>query len=102
MFLIVIDTLLLNFKANNAGLSIYGSFVGAAAHADDIRTVAASKKSITDQADIIDDFTSGNHLKLNSSKTEIIKISWNRPTPDQVNLSNSSVNTRTEGKCLGV
>ena len=46
--------------------SLSGNFVGAAAHADDLRTIAASKCSVQEQVDIINKFTSSNHLKLNS------------------------------------
>ncbi len=49
----------------------YGTFVGAAAHADDVITIASSKKTIIDQAKIIENFTSNNYLKLNSSKLKL-------------------------------
>ena len=81
LFLILIDPLLLTLKDRNAGLSIHGSFVGAAAHTDDLRTIAPSIASVIEQAAIIDDFTTGSHLNLNSDKTEIVKISRCRPPP---------------------
>lgn len=58
LFLIAIDSLLSDLKTKDVGLSIYGTFVGAAAHADDVRTIASSKKTIIDQAKIIENFTS--------------------------------------------
>ena len=64
LFLIAIDPMLKNLKLEQAGLSICGNFVGAAAHADDLRTIAASKFSVQEQVDIINKFTSSNHLKL--------------------------------------
>ena len=84
--------MLKNLKLEQAGLSICGNFVRAAAHADDLRTIAASKCSLQEQVDIINKFTSSNHLKLNSSKTEIIKISYRRPPEDSISLASTKFN----------
>ena len=40
LFIIVIDPLLKKLRNINAGLSVNGTYVGAAAHADDLRTAA--------------------------------------------------------------
>ena len=48
--------------------------MGAALHADDLRTAAPSMESTASQADIIKDFTVDSCLKLNASKLEIVKI----------------------------
>ena len=101
LFLIAVDPLLKTLKYKHAGLSIHGNFIGGAAHADDLRTIATSKCSVVEQADIIDKFTSGNHLKLNSSKTEIIRIAYCHPQDDFISLFSSNIDIVTEGKCLG-
>ena len=72
LFLIAINPMLKNLKLEQAGLSICGNFVGAAAHADDPRTIAASKCSVQEQVDIINKFTSSNRLKLNSYHQNIL------------------------------
>ena len=102
LFLVVIDPLLKTLRDNNAGLSVYGTYIGGAAHADDLRTATATKNSIIQQVDIIEEFTSANHLKLNSSKTEIIKISRNFPDPEPIQVLNWDVTTVASAKCLGV
>ena len=84
LFLIVVDSLLRSLKDKNAGLSVLGSFVGGAAHADDLRTTAPSKSTIIDQVNIIEDFTACSHLNLNSAKTDIIKVSYCHPDPDEI------------------
>ena len=89
-------------RSANAGLSIHGNFVGGAAHADDLRTIATSKTSIIDQINIIETITSEQHLKLNPSKTEIIKISYCHPGHQQISLPSSNIDIAAEGKCLGV
>ena len=86
LFLIAVDPLLKTLKCKHAGLSIHGNFMGGAAHADDLRTIATSKCSVVEQANIINKFTSGNHLKLNSSKTEIIRIAYCHPQDNFISL----------------
>ena len=71
LFLVVIDQLLKTLKDHNAGLSVYGTYIDGAAHADDVRTITASNISIAQQVNIIKEFAAANHLKLNSSKTEV-------------------------------
>ena len=60
LFLIAVDPLLKTLKCKHDSLSIHGNFMGGAAHADDLRTIATSKCSVVEQANIIDKFTSGN------------------------------------------
>ena len=74
LFLITIDELLKDFRAQNAGLSVLGSFVGGAAHADNLRTIATTTDTIATQANIIDAFTSTNSLKLNQTVTDILNL----------------------------
>ena len=64
----------------------YGTYIGGAAHADDLCTATAIKNSIVQQVNIIEEFTSANQFKLNSSKTEIIKISHNFPDPEPIQV----------------
>ena len=56
--------------------------MGAAIHADDLRTAAPSMESTASQADIIKDFTVDLCLKLNASKVEIVKISTQSHEPE--------------------
>ena len=87
---------------NEAGLSLLGLFVGGAAHADDIRTIATSTSQISSQVSIINDFTSRNRMKDNSSKTEIVRISRQPFLPEQIELSPTNIiTTLPEVKCLG-
>ena len=95
--------LLKTLRDHNAGLSVYGTYIGDAAHADDLRTVTASKNSIAQQVNIIEEFAAANHLKLNSSKTEVIKMSCYLPYPEPINLTNWDVTIYcSKCKCLGV
>ena len=101
LFLIVVDTLLKDLRHNEAGLSLLGLFVGGAAHADDIRTIATSTSQISSQVSIINDFTSRNSLKVNSSKTEIVRISRQPFLPEQIELSPTNIiTTLPVAKCL--
>ena len=102
LFILVIDTLLKDLRTSNAGISIDGSFVGGAAHADDLHTIAPCTDAIAQQLSTIDSFTSQNHLSLNPTKTEIVKISLHHSTPDCIKLPNLNITTVESAKCLGV
>ena len=102
LLLMVIDTLLGNLRRKEAGISICGTFVGGAAHADDLRTIAKNKDCISQQYSIIDQFTLNHHLKLNLSKTKIIKISRHLSAPEQIHLPQLEISTTPSAKCLGI
>ena len=81
---------------------MYDLYLGEAAHADDVRSIATSANTAKEQSLLISDFTSNNGLTLNMFKTEVVKISRN-PTlnNETVNLSNLSVPITPQGRCLG-
>ena len=80
-----------------------GSFVGGAAHADDLRTNATTKDTITTQVNIIDNFTSKHSLRLNQAKTEIVKITLQPYQSEEVAINHlSTITTLPAAKCLGV
>ena len=72
LFLLVMDPLLRQLEASGNGLSIHNWYAGGAAHADDIRTLAASEATLEDQVKIVRDFCMKNFLKLNIQKCEVI------------------------------
>ena len=76
--------------------------MGAATHADDIRTTAPSKKSVSTQADIVANFMKDTCLKLNSSKLEIVKISSQPQENESVQINDVNICTTSSAKCLGV
>ena len=75
IIIIVINSLIGHLRDKNYGTSLQGFFLGAAVHADDVRTVATNKHSVMNQASEINSFTQDNNLNLNTSKLEIIRIS---------------------------
>ena len=70
-FLVIMDKLLHSLKHEIAGLSICSLYLGGAAHADNVRTIATSTQGATEQSKLVSKFASDNGLKLNASKTEI-------------------------------
>ena len=72
LFLLVMDPLLRQLEASGNGLSIHTWYAGGAAHADDIRTLAASEAALEDQVKIVRNFCMKNFLKLNIQKCEVI------------------------------
>ena len=103
LFLITVDTFLKELRSQNAGLSVLGTFVGGAAHADDLRTIATTKNTIATQVNIIDNFTSKHSLRLNQAKTEIVKITLQPNQFEEVAINHlNTITTLPAAKCLGV
>ena len=76
--------------------------MGAAIHADDLHTSAASMDCVYQQDNVIISFSSDTCLKLNTSKCEIVRIS--PPTQEQsvLQVGVSHISTSEAIKCLGV
>ena len=91
-FLVSLDKLLHSLKHENAGVSICSLFLGGTAHADDVRTIATSTQGATEQSKIVSEFDSDNSLKLNSSKTEIVRFSTtlSQPLCSNITINESS------------
>lgn len=102
LFLIVMDVLLKRMKESKCGLSVRGTYTGAAIHADDLRTTASSIESTVSQANIIKNFTDDSCLKLNNSKLEVIRISTQPFESESLQINDISVSTSSSAKCLGV
>ena len=102
LFLIVMDQLLKQLREKKHGLSVCQTYAGAAIHADDQRTTAESKEAVSHQAREIAEFTNENHLKLNASKLEVIKVSRIRENPERLDVSGVEIETIPPAKCLGV
>ena len=102
LFLIVMDQLLKQLREKKHGLSVCQTYAGAAIHADDLRTTAESKEAVSHQAREITEFTNENHLKLNASKLEVIKVSRIRKNPERLEVAGVEIETTPAAKCLGV
>ena len=83
-------------------MSIEGLFLGGAAHADDVRTIASFPASAEAQGALILEFATQNGLSLNQSKTEIVKVSKSQNSGHaQLHILDSVVDTIPHAKCLG-
>ena len=72
LFNLVIDPLLVLLREKSLGLSINGLFLGAFAHADDIRTLASSIDSSIQQTYIVCSFAASRGLQLCTKKCSLI------------------------------
>ena len=100
LFLIVMDQLLKQLREKKHGLSVCQTYAGAAIHADDLRTTPESKEAVSHQAREITEFTNENHLKLNASKLEVIKVSRIRKNPERLEVAGVEIETTPAAKCL--
>ena len=79
-------------REGRVGISIYNLYLGGAAHADDVRTVATSVKAAEEQSVQVSKFASHQGLTLNKSKTEVVKFSSNTiPRAESINLVGSPI-----------
>ena len=101
LFLIVMDSLLCSLYTSGLNLSVNGLTIGSAAHADDIRSTSNSIADLQGQRAIIEQFTLENSLKLNASKTELIKFSANAFISEGIQLTSHLISTQPTAKCLG-
>ena len=60
LFLLVMDPLLRELECSSLGPSVYGTYAGAFAHADDIRTVTSSLPSLQQQIHVVQNFAEEN------------------------------------------
>ena len=68
LFLLVMDPLVRGLEANHLGPSLHDAYVGAFAHADDIRTITSNLSTLKQQMEFIQKFCTDNALTLNLSK----------------------------------
>ena len=66
------DPLLTDLKSKDLGLSIHGLFLGAFAHADDIRTTTTNPDDTAEQVKTVASFADRNGLKLSTEKCGIV------------------------------
>ena len=72
LFNLVMDPLLAGLKSEDLGLSIQGLFLGAFAHANDIRTATTNQDDTAEQVKNVASFVDRNGLKLSTEKCGIV------------------------------
>ena len=102
LFLIVMNSLIQKMRNRNCGVSIQGTFVGTAVHADDIRCIAPNIDSISSQSLEIQHFTNEVGMKLNPTKLEIVRMSQTPTDSIQVEIGENQITTSKSARCLGV
>ena len=102
-FLVVMYKLLLQLRDERCGISICGLYLGGAAHADDVRTIASSAAIAEVQGGVISEFAH-NGLLVNGVKTEVVRIAVKKCSnvnQEQLTSHNSTVSTLPQAKRLG-
>ena len=103
LFLLIMNPLLQQLQSAELGLSINNLYVGGFAHADDIRTISASKESLEGQVNLVKRFCEANHLHLNVQKCQVIVFDRQGGTSggNGIEIEGEVVPWRSEAKCLG-
>ena len=71
------DDLLKRLHDGQHGATIDGLFMGSSIHADDVRTLATNKDTISTQADVVAGFAQDHGLRINPNKTEVFAFAKN-------------------------
>ena len=103
LFLLVMDPLLQTLENKNLGPNISGTYVGAFAHADDIRTVTSSTFTLQQQINTVQSFAKENGLALNPTKCEVLLVSLSKSVssaPVGI-LGSQALTTQHHAKCFG-
>ena len=102
LFLTVMDKLLESMTTEGCGLSVCGTFIGAAIHADDVRTCATTKQTVAKQNEIITNFTDSSCLSLNTQKLEVVQVGQKPNTSQSLEIGGHVIPLSESVKCLGV
>ena len=98
----IMDPLLKQLQASGLGLSLNNFYTGGSLHADDIRTLASSKKSLEAQAALVEGFATENFLTLNADQCEVVVFKRSRTADSQpCAVGGLTLSTGNAGKCLG-
>ena len=98
LFIAVMDSLLSHLESSGLGLSVSGLSVGSSAHVDDIRAASVGIDAVRTQRNLVVHFCKANSLKLNATKTELVKFSQKKPDPISHVIYSWSGNSSTS-KC---
>ena len=102
LFNLVMDPLLTELRSRSLGISINGLFLGAFAHADDLRTMASNVEDTTDQASLVYSFTRSRGLHLCLEKCALLPSSKNFPLSSLKIDNETSLPVEKSVKCLGI
>ena len=68
LFLLVIDSLLVDLESSGTGALLNSVYLGSLGHADDVRSISPNIALLEQQASIVKKFTMDNGLRLNTDK----------------------------------
>ena len=102
LLLIVINSWLSQLADAKCGISLGNIYTGSFGHADDLRSITTNLVSLQHQAEIVQQFTEDNFLKLNLDKLELLPMSSSQvPHECSIRIGTYTVPSSTSAKCLG-
>ena len=89
-------------ESRNLGPSFAGLFLGASAHADDVRTITNSLQCLDQQVNLVQELASQNGLQLNTQKCEVIIASSTCMADTALcTIESNKIEAKHSVKCLG-
>ena len=102
LFNLVMDPLLSELSSRCLGISINGIFLGAFAHADDLRTMASNTEDVVNQASFVNSFIRSRGLNLCPEKCALLPPSTSFLSSSLKIDDELSLPLEKSVKCLGV
>ena len=102
LFLLVIDSLLVDLESSGTGALLNSVYLGSLGHADDVRSISPNIALLEQQASIVKKFTMDNGLRLNTDKLELQEFSKTKPTSSTMSIGDTVINSSSNTTCLGV
>ena len=102
LFILVLDPLQQHLEKNQLGPCMSGLYVGAFAHADDIRMMCTSRDTLDNQIGAVVEFATSNALYLNASKCEVVVVSSRKVLSEPIcTVVGRPLSPVASAKCLG-
>ena len=80
LFLLVIDSLLMELESSGTGANVHGIYLGSLGHDDGLRSITPNIVLLEQQASIVKKLTWDKGLQLNMDKLEFQEYSASKPT----------------------
>ena len=102
IFLLVIDSLLMELESSGTGADIKGIYLGSLGHADNLRSITPNFTFLEQEASIVKKFTRDNGLQLNMDKLEFQEYSTFKLAAQSMNVGDFTIASSSHVTCLGV
>ena len=100
LFLLVIDSLLVELESSGTGASTNSIYLGPLGHADNLRSITANIALHEKQVSVVKRFTQDNGLQLNMEKLEFLQHSSVIPRIESMDVGDTTIFSSSNRSCM--